>query len=383
MTGSMISRRHLVRGLAATGVLMGTSPTARALQTSREFANGQFETQPNFNAPPLRRIAGLRPHREGTFLVKREDHGAKAVFHNYGHGGGGITMSWGSAQEIVDLIRESGLLRTEKKVVVVGAGVMGLTAATMLLQSAPNVSLRIFAAEYYPGTTSSVAGGQWAPTSVEHKNNDDQYRRILNRSFMSHASRVGKGFGVNHRTNYSVERIDNFDFVSRKLIPEPIAFDRLPFRNVKTGGFSYQTLLIEPPIFLKRLHDDLAASKRVQFIQKTFSGSDEILALPEKIIVNCTGLAAGKLWGDPHVKPVKGQLIILPPQPLKYLFSGEPCEKWDQYMFPRADGLVIGGTYQKSFASPGENDTTCNELLSRIRAFFNGEVACHPEPGPV
>jgi D-amino-acid oxidase len=150
-----------------------------------------------------------------------------------------------------------------------------------LLQLTQNVSIRIFAAAHYPDTTSNVAGGQWSPTSVEY-NDEAQYRRILNRSFVSYASRVGKGYGVNHRTNYSVHRIANFDFVSRKLIPEPIALDRLPFQNMKTPGFSYLTLLVEPPIFLKRLHLDLAASKRVQFIQKTFSGSDEILALPEK-----------------------------------------------------------------------------------------------------
>jgi D-amino-acid oxidase len=150
-----------------------------------------------------------------------------------------------------------------------------------LLQLTQNVSIRIFAAAHYPDTTSNVAGGQWSPTSVEY-NDEAQYRRILNRSFVSYASRVGKGYGVNHRTNYSVHRIANFDLVSRKLIPEPIALDRLPFQNMKTPGFSYLTLLVEPPIFLKRLHLDLAASKRVQFIQKTFSGSDEILALPEK-----------------------------------------------------------------------------------------------------
>jgi D-amino-acid oxidase len=383
MSGSIMSRRGIVQGLAATGAVLGASvQKARALRTSTEFANGKFETRPNFDMTPLRRVAGLRPHRDGTYLLKRQDYGSKAVFHNYGHGGGGITMSWGCAQEIADLIKASRLLDTEKKIAVIGAGVMGLTAATTLLQLAQNVSIRIFAAAYYPDTTSSVAGGQWSPTSVEF-NDEDQYRRILNRSFMSYASRVGKGFGINHRTNYSVHRIQNFDFVSRKLIPEPVAFDHLPFQNMRASGFSYQTLLVEPLIFLKRLHNDLAASKRVQFINKKFSGSDEILALPEKIIVNCTGLAAGKLWGDPNVKPVKGQLIILPPQPLKYLFSGEPCERWDQYMFPRADGLVIGGTYQTSFASPDENEHTCNELLSRIRGFFNGEATCHPEPAPV
>ena len=375
------SRRGLLLGLAASALLLRSSTIRPAAAMTIEF-KGKTERLPNFDLASIKRLAGLRPHRDGGYRLSAETFGKKTVFHNYGHSGGGISMSWGCAQEICDLVVKSDLLKTERSVAVIGAGVMGLTAATALLQLKPQVKIRIFADAFYADTTSHVAGGQWLPTSVQHSD-EDQYRRILNRAFQSHASRIGKGFGVSRRINYSVKKLEKFDFVDKRLVPEPVVYDRLPFKSVGASGYAYQTLLVEPPIFLKRLHADLAASKRVQFVKRNFGSSDDILTLPETIIVNCTGLGAGKLWKDPKVKAAKGQLVVLPPQPLKYLFSGEACGQWDQYMFPRSDGLIIGGTYQELFDSPDSNLQTCNELLARIKGFFNGSQKCEATPKPV
>jgi hypothetical protein len=46
----------------------------------------------------IRTVAGLRPFRRSGFVVRREALGDKALVHNYGHGGGGITLSWGSSK---------------------------------------------------------------------------------------------------------------------------------------------------------------------------------------------------------------------------------------------------------------------------------------------
>ena len=49
---------------------------------------------------PLR--AGLRPAREGGVRLNRDG----VVIHNYGHGGSGITYSWGCAENVVQILRE-------------------------------------------------------------------------------------------------------------------------------------------------------------------------------------------------------------------------------------------------------------------------------------
>ena len=47
---------------------------------------------------------GLRPFRAGGFVVRGERVGEKLIIHNYGHGGSGITLSWGCAEEVVKLV---------------------------------------------------------------------------------------------------------------------------------------------------------------------------------------------------------------------------------------------------------------------------------------
>jgi D-amino-acid oxidase len=49
------------------------------------------------------RAVGLRPSRTEIRLEK-EHVGDKVVVHNYGHGGAGVTLSWGCADEVARLM---------------------------------------------------------------------------------------------------------------------------------------------------------------------------------------------------------------------------------------------------------------------------------------
>ena len=51
----------------------------------------------------IRTVVGLRPYRPGGFLVDTERLENKLLVHNYGHGGAGITLSWGSAHLALEL----------------------------------------------------------------------------------------------------------------------------------------------------------------------------------------------------------------------------------------------------------------------------------------
>ena len=58
---------------------------------------------------------------------------------------------------------------------------------------------------------------------------------------------------------------------------------------------------------------------------------------------NCTGIGAKDLVGDDVLMPVRGQLAVLQPQPeVRYAVSGD-----FGYMFPRADGILLGGTFER------------------------------------
>jgi glycine/D-amino acid oxidase-like deaminating enzyme len=101
----------------------------------------------------------------------------------------------------------------------------------------------------------------------------------------------------------------------------------------------YSTMLIEPPIYLNALlRDFYVAGGKV--VVKEFRSREELARLPEPIVFNCTGLGARALFGDLKLYPVRGQLEVLLPQPeIDYCYLGPG------YMFPRHDGIILGGTF--------------------------------------
>src|SRR5690349_3342521 len=70
----------------------------------------------------IRVDVGLRPFRATGFRVERETLGAKTLVHNYGHGGGGITLSWGTSKLAVDLGYDS----SRPDCAVLGCGAVGM-----------------------------------------------------------------------------------------------------------------------------------------------------------------------------------------------------------------------------------------------------------------
>ena len=67
----------------------------------------------------IRTVVGLRPYRPSGFVLKSERFDDKIIIHNYGHGGAGVTLSWGTATLA---IREA--LKTEaNRFAVIGCGV--------------------------------------------------------------------------------------------------------------------------------------------------------------------------------------------------------------------------------------------------------------------
>ena len=138
----------------------------------------------------------------------------------------------------------------------------------------------------------------------------------------------------------------------------------MPFEGHAQPGYEYQTLLIEPPIFLPRLEADLK-TRGATFLTKKFASRSDVLALTENLIVNCTGLGAGTLFGDPKVVPIKGQLAMLPPQPaLQYLYGQ------NGYMFPRTDHVVIGGTFEVGLCDETPAKAVCHQLVQHIASLF-------------
>lgn len=50
--------------------------------------------------------AGQRPSRKGGIRLELEIGPKAKVIHNYGHGGSGVTLSWGCASDVANIIRQ-------------------------------------------------------------------------------------------------------------------------------------------------------------------------------------------------------------------------------------------------------------------------------------
>ena len=149
--------RRTFLGSAALG-LTGLALPGCATTSSRPVARTGCLPPVNVSADRvIRTLAGLRPYRASGFVVRAEALGDKRLVHNYGHGGAGITLSWGSAKLAVDL----GLPGHRGPVAVIGAGVMGLSTARLVQEAGFPVT--IYAEALPPDTTSNIAGGQFHP----------------------------------------------------------------------------------------------------------------------------------------------------------------------------------------------------------------------------
>jgi len=88
--------------------------------------------------------------------------------------------------------------------------------------------------------------------------------------------------------------------------------------------------------------------------------------LPEGLVFNCTGLGSRDLFNDADLHPVRGQLAILEPQPeVRYAVTGGPG-----YMFPRADGILLGGTFEMDQWDPTPDPATIARMVARHKRFF-------------
>ena len=315
-------------------------------------------------------IAGLRPFRPSGFRVAAEQVGRTTVVHNYGHGGCGVTLSWGTAERAVELALRS----SPTHAAVLGGGAVGLATARVLLER--GVTVTVYARELPPGTTSDVAGALWSPITLV----DEAQAPAGFASELASAARaahrrfealVGNKYGVRYLPFYLLGNSPDAP-VSWEWAATPELFQastlgpgQHPFPS--PYAHRYRLMMIEPAIYLRAMLDDVRAAG-ARIVERTLDGPADVEGLTEDVVVNCTGLGARALFGDETLVPIKGQLVILEPQPdVSYAVKSTVA---DLYMFPRRDGVVLGGSHQRGDWSPAPDPRETRRILDQHRALF-------------
>lgn len=317
-------------------------------------------------------VAGLRPFRPQGFRVERQRLGGKTVVHNYGHGGCGVTLSWGTSWTAVEMACES----APAQVAVLGAGAVGLATARLLQER--GVAVRIYTRDVPPGTTSDVAGALWSPvTLVDDGRQPSGFREVLREAAIASHRRferlANERYGVRWLTFYLVGESSEPP-VSWEWSATPEYFrattlgrGQHPFPT--TYAHRYRTMLIEPAIYLKALLSEVeAAGGRV--VRGEIPTIEALLRLDEQVIVNCTGLGSRALFADDSLVPIKGQLSLLSPQPAIDYAVKSTDE--DLYMFPRKGGIVLGGSHQRGERLLEPDPRESARILAQHQRLFGG-----------
>ena len=347
----MTSRRDVLKAMGA-GVLLPSLTSCSQAPTSPARYRRAYSPNP-WTLPRIgmddviRVIVGHRPYRPSGFVVGSERFDDKFVVHNYGHGGGGISLSWGSSALAV---RETSGMQPGEAAVI-GSGIMGLTSARLLQDAGWKVT--IYTRDAARHTTSNVAVGLWSPFSAYDPavaTEDFKSRFVWAARIAHHAytNLGGRDYGIRWLETYYLSdtpfdeapgegALDDLFPYTAILAPDEHPFPAPYVRRIVT-------MLITPGVLLRRLTQDFQLAGGT-YVIRNFTNRSDVLSLTEPVIFNCTGLGAAELFGDDELTPAKGQLVYLPPDPeLDYITFGGG--RGLLHMVPRSDVLLLGGTFK-------------------------------------
>ena len=392
------------RTLLKTGSMaaLGLSLSGCATRASQPAVPTRPLTRQPIVLPPIRAswgrvirtTVGLRPHRRPGFHLAAEKFDAKTVIHNYGHGGAGISLSWGTGALAADLALE----QEDRQVAVLGSGAVGLAAARQLQRRGFKVT--IYAMTVPPDTTSNMAYATFSPTSRLVSGPgparwEAQFQNAVEIAYRQLQLLVGPRYGISWLDSYStMDELPSTESeengVSNDLTDTPEDLDDDTRLDVAADTYSadlptylrsdreilypgehpFQTryasrrssMRIEPSIYLDTM---VTAFIRLggRIVIRKFDTPNDLISLNESVIVNCTGLGSQALFSDEELIPVKGQLTFLVPQPeVNYEFN---C-------MPRSDGIALGSTGEWGVSTLEPNDEARQRVVERAIERYSG-----------
>jgi len=308
-----------------------------------------------------------RPFRADGPRLDVEKIGHKTVVHNYGHGGSGWSLSWGSGAVAVQKALSTGA----KRIAVIGCGALGLTSATLAQRAGASVT--IYAKDRPPNVRSSLATGLFTPDSriclegrdtPEFRQLWDQMARTSFQTYQSYLGMPGdpvEWIDVYHVSNPNaaaptdsgsgIRFAEMWQGPMGDWRPErtELGPDANPFPGRRVRRNANMMFNITEYAHLL-MSDFLQAGGRIE--TREFHTPADFAALPEAVLINCTGYGARALFDDRSVIPVRGQLARLIPQPeVNYGLTHDYAS-----LVPRRDGLVV--QVYGSDEGDGYNDAT-------------------------
>ncbi len=315
----------------------------------------------------------LRPFRAEGPRLDVERVGDKVIVHNYGHGGSGWSLSWGSSTIAARKAMEAG--SGDRDVAVIGCGALGLTSALLLQRAGAKAT--IYANERPPEVRSSRATGSWTPDSRVALTGSAAtgfgalWEEMARTSFAMYQSYLGMaGNPIEWTDRYSLSDPPTPGTQANRRQDNPIEFARYQSRisdltpkaiDLPPGSHPFPTkyarrnssMTFNVADYSRQLMTDfLIAGGKIETVE--FHAPSELTNLPQKVIINATGYGARTLWKDESLIPVRGQIAWLIPQPdVSYGLNFGNLN-----ILARRDGIVVQSSEQgEATGWKDENET--------------------------
>ena len=327
-----------------------------------------------------------RPFRAAGPRIEMERRHGKIIVHNYGHGGSGWSLSWGSALAAVRLAEGA----RPTRIAVIGCGAIGLTSA--LTAQRRGLKVRIYAKDRPPDVRSSGASGVWSPDSrictAENATPDfaQRWESMARHSFRTYQSLLGlPGDPVEWREGYALSdrpfgqqgpdesgepdypRLE--ETLLSDLHPRAVALtpDEHPFPVPHVRR--YTQLVFNISAYSKLLMDDFLNAGG-ELVMREFESPRQFDALPERTLINATGYGARALFGDTSIVPVRGQTARLVPQPA--VNYGINYIGHNLFVVPRRDGILVQAQADGDFGNPdtAPDRAASVDAVARLAALF-------------
>lgn len=272
-----------------------------------------------------------------------------------------------------------------RRVVIVGAGVIGLSVALHLSERFPGqLDLTIVSDKFSPHTTSDKAGMLLMPfdvrTEEQKRNSAHNQEREIQRWTRATFQKYHSIFRSEENAKVEIGLEHGYLFFD-SVLPDPWYRDEVfGFRHVKVDSqeaqllhlpsdvvdiWSFSTYIVSTTSYLQWLTEKSRVGG-VKFQQRKISSLDELSSYD--VIINCTGIGSCELLGDRLMLPVRGQAMLVRAPWIKHWLVDYRKHGF-AYVFPRARDVVLGGTAQEGDWSETPDPETAAEILDKCRTF--------------
>lgn len=226
------------------------------------------------------------------------------------------------------------------EIIVLGAGVSGLSSAIRLLER--GFKVKILARDFSPNTISDVAAAIWYIYAAHPIERTEPWgATTLQEFYRLYDAGVECGISL---------------VKTREVFAEPMPdpwwkslvryFTHLPPLEGYGDTWEMELPVIETTPYLRYLtgrFQELGGQ-----MEQGEIGSISELTAANRIVINCSGVWAKDVANDPGVYPIRGQVIRVAPHPdLNFGVMDDTDHNVPVYIIPRSGDVVLGGTAQQ------------------------------------